>query len=321
MYERFDRRTFFWPVLPALILAACEGEGEPIIYQREQAKKKENNGPLEPGDLAIDDRNTPYFIRSNSGFRIPNLDLFLYNTKFKGRILRPTGNLLIDTFDRYPKHDRVDSPNVFDPYSGQERRGMPFGAEGILYYTGASTTGQAPQDGVTMENDGFVDIRRVLKERLKFELFNSNFFPYLKKADITTIEENIFRSINYLGALKSQKPYEMLTGIGDSLGAHLLLEGARRHPDFFNNLILIDMPDLYHDEEEEDVQKFAEEFTERGKGLVVIKSEGDSITKDSRDIKAARLVVIRGSTHGAALKSKAVHNIIAETIGPNRTAA
>lgn len=319
---RFPRRRFLLHYLPASLLAACETD-EPIIYQREQAKRKERNGPPEEGDVAIDDRNVPYFIRSNSGFRVSDLDLFLHNTKLLekgGRVLRPTGNLLIDTFHKYIKHNRAESPDVTDPYSGQLRRGMPFGGEGIVYCTGAATIGKAPLDAATMEKDGFVDIRKVLRERLKFQLSNSNFFPYLKKADVTKIEENIFRSISYLGVLKSWKPYEMLTGIGHSLGAHLLLEGARRHADLFNNLILLDMPDFYHDEEWEDVEKFADEFTGRGKGLVIVRSQGDPVTKDARDLESARLVVLRGSEHGAALKSRAVHEIIVETVGPNRTA-
>ncbi len=57
-------------------------------------------------------------------------------------------------------------------------------------------------------------------------------------------------------------------------------------------------------------------FIKKGKGLVVISSQDDPITEESRDIKGAKCVIVKGG-HGAALSNEEVHNIIRETVGEN----
>lgn len=322
MYERFGRRKFLWPVLPALVLSACENQEEPIIYQREQAKRKENNNPPEDGDIVVDGQAS-YLIRSNIAQLIPDLQRFLYNSKFKGRVLHPTGNILVDTFDKYLKHENIDTPYVIDQFSGQIRQAMPFGGEGIVYYPGLLTERGFPLDTITFDNDGFVEIRKDLKEKSKFELSNSNFYTYsavglnsYTRADtLKPVMDNILNSIAYMSILERQQPYVQFTVIAHSFGGVLALEAVRRSMGSVNNLILIDVPF-----EGFDADKFGEEFTAKGKGLVVIRSDDDSITKNSRDIKGSRLVVLKGSGHGSALKNRAVRGIICDTVGMNLAA-
>lgn len=267
---------------------------------------------------------------------------------------------LEDIIDRFPPQS-IDVGNVFDDFSGQLRRGMPNGGEMNVYFGGMWTSRGFPLDGsINLDKDPFVEIRRKLMEQ-NWQLFNSSFFTYnafglkeYKRGDtLKPVPENIRAAIAFLERLKKRFPFVQFNIIAHSLGGIFALEAAKRHMDIVNNLILIDVPFGGLDTSADDVKKalskmkislednpvtyldrakkdkdrpreldrFGEVFRGKGRKLTVIRSEGDPIAKDSKDIKGASLVVLRGGGHGSALENEEVNNVIPRTIGPNLAAA
>ncbi len=266
-----------------------------------------------------------------------------------------------DIFDRFQREERVEVLNIVDPFSGQLKRKMPDGGEMTMYFGGALTSRGFPLDGaIKLDRDPFVEIRRKLMES-NWQLFNSIFFTYstallsqYKREDtLKPVPENITAAIRFLNILADLFPFVQFNIVAHSLGGIFALEAAKRHMDIINNLILIDVPfgglDTSAGEVKEvlgkmkislednpvtyldgikkdknrqrDLDGFGGEFTGKKRKLTIIRSEGDPITKDSKDIKGANLVVLKGGGHGAALDDKSVNDVISETIGPNLAAA
>lgn len=323
-----------------VLLNAC---GESIIFQKEQAKRKENISRVpEPGDVVFNKDAKPYLLRSNIGMRVLDLRKYLPNSKAKdyGREVFDSLSEYVreDIFDRFAPHEKIDVLNIFDQFSGQLRRGKPFGGESLVLWDGMLTHRGFPLDVVNLDNDPFVHVRRRLMPKpLNWQLYDSNFFThnafglseYKRRDTLRPVPEIIRDAISFIDILRNWQPFEQFNFITHSLGGIPAVFAAMRNMDIMNNLILISCPIRGLDSSnvlegaverfgenllsylfkirddpnyQKDLDKFGRTFTSKGRKITIIVHEKDPIaTTENAMIEGATLVVIKGGIFGGFL--------------------
>lgn len=243
--RKFSRRDFLIRASATTILAACDGE---FIFQREQDRQSESlpNIPR-MGDVVIVG-NQAFLLRDNKAYPIPDLERYKKLTKFD-KYGRGSFSLERDIFAQYPPAQLPTVPEVIDPFSGQFKKGKPFGGEINVYFPGFITDNGVPFDVIKPAEDTFVEIRKKLMTQ-KWELFDSIFFTYGErglgqyhaKETGRSPQENIREALAFFEQLKKDYPLAQFNFIAHSLGGIFALEAARKNPDAINNFILISSP-------------------------------------------------------------------------------
>lgn len=248
VHERWSRGKFNIGLVSSLFVPTIACQVTPRLPENPTPfpTKEKELGPQE-GDVVVTS-DSSYLIRNGKKYSIPDLSEYKRLTKFEqyGRKIF-TGQYDLSMF---PPGVNPQKPLIFDPFTGLPETNKQKGGEINVYFPGFLTDDGDPWNPHIPTRDSFVGLRTYLEEKKKWGEKDSLHFTYGKdmldrynpKDTAKSLQENIQNALSFFEKLKEEYPLVQFNLIGNSLGALLALEVARKHGDAINNVILFNGP-------------------------------------------------------------------------------
>lgn len=307
----------------AVLSTSCDGTNA-LLVSPTKTPEKEKVIPQDRDVVLIND--VPYLLTNEKRYQIfGNLEEYVKKSK-----LREYGRRIIaqrlENLEEIPVGELSSERYVIDHVSGEKKKNKRNGGEAIDYHGGLFTSGKDMEER-DPKNDMFNELEIELKEN-DFETFD-NFknmygarYPEIYDPFSTfqrTIPENVAKTIDFIKTESELQPLVQRNGIGHSQGGLMLLEGAMKYPNVFNNIFLLSTPifgieestgllikllkkiaedkfnlPFFKEEKildeyitlgkdtkrKKEVEEFARKFTSTGRKIICFVSEGDLIVSE-----------------------------------------